>query len=377
MRKRSRSSSSTAAMVEVEGADADGEHDERVLRGDRRVMQRRQEERTAHSRARAAVQAELDRLASGTVARARIAPELLRTQREAVAARGGIVPKTAAKVATDERTWELYVDEQEVEIGGYPTAEQVVEFAIWMTMHRERACLAQRLNAGPRLTGKVRRTIRNMLTELFTHAWPRRWPAYAALDRKERAAYEDAILKQVDGVHKLAAGGTPLALPMSDERERAAQLTAQTGPVTERKHFYRTEVYQIQDALLAMCGSRAQVNGAIALGAVCALMQTTAARCGMLTKDNYDDKSVRWSDDSPLRVRDVSYALRDLTIEGANGEAEATSHMQVNWRRVKRRYYEVYLFRSAVTANSKAAQRRAVRTGYNYNLYFRTRENPF
>ena len=118
MRKRSRLSSSTAAMVEVEGADADGEHDERVLRGDRRVMQRRQEERTAHSRARAAVQAELDRLASGTVARARIAPELLRTQREAVAARGGIVPKTAAKVATDERTWELYVDEQEVEICG-------------------------------------------------------------------------------------------------------------------------------------------------------------------------------------------------------------------------------------------------------------------
>ena len=166
--------------MEVEGADADGEHDERVLRGDRRVMQRRQEEAAAHSRARAAVQAELDRLASGTVARARIAPELLRTQREAVAARGGIVFKTAAKVATDERTWELYVDEQEVEIGGYPTAEQVVEFAIWMTMHRERACLAQRLNAGPRLTGKVRRTIRNMLTELFTHAWPRRWPAYAA-----------------------------------------------------------------------------------------------------------------------------------------------------------------------------------------------------
>ena len=33
--------------------------------------------------------------------------------------------------------------------------------------------------------------------------------------------------------------------------------------------------------------------------------------------------------------------------------------MQINWRRVKRRYYEVYLFRSAVTANSKVAVQRA------------------
>ena len=43
------------------------------------------------------------------------------------------------------------------------------------------------------------------------------------------------------------------------------------------------------------------VNGAIALGAANAVMQTTAARCGMLTKDNYDDRSVRWSDRNPLR----------------------------------------------------------------------------
>ena len=139
------------------------------------------------------------------------------------------------------------------------------------------------------------------------------------------------------------------------ERERAAQLTAQTAPVTERKHFYRTEVHQIQDALLA---EEEDVNGAIALGAACALMQTTAARCGMLTKDAYDAKSVRWSDENPLRVRDVTYSLRELMVEGADGETEATSHMQINWRRVKRRYYEVYLFRSGVTANSKEAVRR-------------------
>ena len=74
-----------------------------------------------------------------------------------------------------------------------------------------------------------------------------------------------------------------------EERKRAAQLTAQTAPVTERKHFYRTEIYQIQDALLA---EEDDVNGAIVLGAAAAIMQTTAARCGMLTKDAYDAKTI-------------------------------------------------------------------------------------
>ena len=46
-------------------------------------------------------------------------------------------------------------------------------------------------------------------------------------------------------------------------------------------------------------------------------------------------------------------------VKGASGEFEATSHLQINWRRVKRKYFEVYLFRSAVTANSKVAMRRA------------------
>ena len=31
-------------------------------------------------------------------------------------------------------------------------------------------------------------------------------------------------------------------------QERAAQLVAQTAPVTMRKHFYRTEVHQVQVA---------------------------------------------------------------------------------------------------------------------------------
>ena len=118
-----------------------------------------------------------------------------------------------------------------------------------------------------------------MLTELFTHSWPRLWPAYAALEQTERAAYENAILKDVDALHKQAALTTAAAEAAceaaSEQRERAAQLTAQTAPVTERKHFFPTEVYQVQGALLA---EEDDVNGTIALGAACALMQTTAAR---------------------------------------------------------------------------------------------------
>ena len=191
-------------MDAVEQADAGGERNDRVLRGDAAVVRERRERAVASSRSRAAVQAALDKIAPAKAAQP-IAAETLRKEREAVAARGGIVPKTAAKVATDEHTWELFVEEQSLEVHAYPTEEQVVEFAVWMSMRRERACLAQRAEAGARLTGLVKRTARNMLSELFTHAWPRRWPAYAALEKKEKAAYEDAILKQVDGLHKQAA----------------------------------------------------------------------------------------------------------------------------------------------------------------------------
>ena len=44
-----------------------------------------------------------------------------------------------------------------------------------------------------------------MVTELFKHSWPRLWPEYAALGRTERAAYQDAVLQQVDGLHKTVA----------------------------------------------------------------------------------------------------------------------------------------------------------------------------
>ena len=129
-------------------------------------------------------------------------------ERAVIKERAGLVPKTVSKVETDVRTWDLYVKEQQVEIDAYPSIEQTVSFAIWMTRHRERACLAQRVEAKQQLTGKVRRTIRNMVTELLAHVWPRRWAAFAALARSERVVYENEILKQVDHVHKLAALST-------------------------------------------------------------------------------------------------------------------------------------------------------------------------
>ena len=59
-----------------------------------------------------------------------IAAEQLRREREAAAARGGIVAKTAGKIATDEHTWQLYLEEQEIELESYPSVDTVVEFAV-------------------------------------------------------------------------------------------------------------------------------------------------------------------------------------------------------------------------------------------------------
>ena len=70
---------------------------------------------------------------------------------------------------------------------GSSTQKEKME-EVEMSMRRERACLAQRAEAGARLTGLTKRTIRNMLTELFAHAWPRRWAVYAALGKKKPLA---------------------------------------------------------------------------------------------------------------------------------------------------------------------------------------------
>ena len=131
-----------AAQV-VEGADANGVVDEHAVRGDVCVLEARRVAAPSQWRAREAVQAELDKI-SPVVATPSVTPEMLQRDREAIAERGGLAPKTAGKVATDEHSWQLYVEELGVCIGDYPSIEQAVEFAVWLSLRRERACLAQR-----------------------------------------------------------------------------------------------------------------------------------------------------------------------------------------------------------------------------------------
>ena len=59
-------------------------------------------------------------------------------------------------------------------------------------------------------------------------------------------------------------------------------------------------------------------------------------------------------------VQDLKHKVKKLILKRANGRnnGEATSQMQLNWRRVKKQLFEVYLFRSSVTANAELAVRR-------------------
>ena len=155
-----------AELEEVEHADAGGIRDDMILRGDEDIVRERRDRAVSGSRARAAVQAALDKI-DATSAKVPIAADTLRKEREAVAERGNIVAKTAGKVATDEHTWDLYVEEQGLQIGDYPSEEQTVEFAVWLSMRRERACLAQRPEAGAKLSGLVKRTVRNTAVEVY------------------------------------------------------------------------------------------------------------------------------------------------------------------------------------------------------------------
>ena len=138
-------------------------------------------------------------------------------------------------------------------------------------------CLAQRVDSGPRLQGLVKKTIRNMLTELFAHAWPRRFAAWRVLSKQEKVVYENDVLERIAGLHKIGSQVDDGA----EANARGEQLRAQTSAVSTRKHFYRTEVYQVQDVLLK---EKVRVNFAIVLGAATAFLQATAARSGMLLR---------------------------------------------------------------------------------------------
>ena len=124
-------------------------------------------------------------------------------------------------------------------------------------------------------------------------------------------------------------------------------------------------MHQLQDLWIGAVVSLIEVhiNEAVVSLSSGAMMQTTAARPGMFTKDKFDEMSQLWLDENPLRVRDVKFCVKTLRVEAAAGEHESTSHMQLNWRRIKRRYFEIYLFRSALTANDRLAMRRVCQLG--------------
>ena len=47
------------------------------------------------------------------------------------------------------RTWDRYVEEHNVRcVERHPGISQVVEFAVWLSYRRERACLAERVESG-------------------------------------------------------------------------------------------------------------------------------------------------------------------------------------------------------------------------------------
>jgi len=112
-------------------------------------------------------------------------------------------------------------------------------------------------------------------------------------------------------------------------------VAPQTEEVYKRKHAYRTEVFQIQDYFIK---EKRHVNQALVGHAAVAIMQSTAARVGMFTKTRHDGKTVRWRKENPLRVRDIVHKVRKLVLKAKQGDSgdEATSHMQINWRRVKK-----------------------------------------
>ena len=115
--------------------------------------------------------------------------------------------------------------------------------------------------------------------------------------------YENDVLERIAGLHKIGSQVDDGA----EANARGEQLRAQTSAVSTRKHFYRTEVYQVQDVLLK---EKVRVNFAIVLGAATAVLQATAARSGMFTRDEYDEKSAFWCGEQPLRVRDVVASTR-------------------------------------------------------------------
>ena len=226
-----------STSLEIEGADPGGTSSNTLVVGSKTVVYgERQRGRRSFAAVQAALKAVHEPIEDSD-------EEELSHDVSRVKDRAGLVPKSLDKIACDERLWDLFLSKYPLgKKDKYPSVEKVVTFGAWMTRNRQRACLAQRDDAGPERIGQGRHTARCILTQLSDHVWLRRYPAFASLAKAKRAEYWTDVLEQFDGLHKVALGGGED--DVSDER--AAQLAVQTAPVTQRKHFYRTEVHQLQ-----------------------------------------------------------------------------------------------------------------------------------
>ena len=158
-------SATVDAAVGVDGADVGGVEGTSLLVGDAAVVDERM---AARRRRTVAIDAELEKLRRPPAVQ--ISAASLAADQVAVQRSRGAAAKTSVKIATDERSFDLFVTEMQVELpaDSYPSIETMVMYASWMTRRRQKACLAQRPDSGPRRTGLGKATIRNMVTELFS-----------------------------------------------------------------------------------------------------------------------------------------------------------------------------------------------------------------
>lgn len=210
----------------------------------------------------------------------------------------GLVQATLEHLETAERSWDRFVELGGEVIDGYPSEVQVVKYMSKMSRERQRMCLAQR---GVRRKGVQKNAVRNYVAEMANNLWQTKYPAFGELSVAARREYWSTIFRAYKAMY--ASASAPAAT-MEDE-ERAEQLVAQTEEVYKRQHVYRTEIFQLQDLFIGEQESIESVHEALITHSALAIMQSSAARIGMMAKTRHDERTVRWKKENPLRVRDV------------------------------------------------------------------------
>jgi len=213
-----------------------------------------------------------------------IAKEVERSMKAGAA----LVQASIEHLDTAERSWDKHVREGGIKITAYPSAKQVLTYMVTMSRERQRMCLAQR---GKRRKGRQKGVVKKYVSEMANNLWATKYPAFGKLAPLEQKEYWGQIFGGYKAMY--AAASAPAAT--EEDEERAEQLLAQTEEVYKRKHFYRTEMQQLQDLLIS---EGVSVNQALIFHAALAVMQSTAARVGMLTKTRHDEQSVH---PSPFR----------------------------------------------------------------------------